>query len=148
MPAPKWALPNATASVEMNTKPTNHQCPELKYMPNISYILDTSTMATPYTLTMLHKIKHNSLSNHEESILVLDTLQWHQYCSSSHHTQCPTHCSYRSPLSPHLECYHLLVAADQLCMELQCKCNCITDPFCISITRKNIPSHPTPASAE
>ena len=57
----------------------------------------------------------------ESSILAVDTPQWHQYCSRSHHTQYPTHCSYRSPLCPHLECYHLPVAADQLYMELHKK---------------------------
>ena len=54
----------------------------------------------------------------ELNILVVDTQQWHQYCSRSHHTQCPTHCLCRSPLSPHLECYLPPVAVDQLCKEL------------------------------
>ena len=41
----------------------------------------------------------------EWSIQAVDTPQRHQYCSRSHHTQCPTHCSLcRFPLSPHLEC--------------------------------------------
>ena len=54
----------------------------------------------------------------ESSIPVVDTPQQHQYFPRSHHTQSPTHCSCRSPLCLHLQCYLLPVAADQLYMEL------------------------------
>ena len=58
------------------------------------------------------------LPNLEWSIPVVDTPQWHQCFPSSHHTQCPTHCSYRSQLCLHLECGHPPVAVDQLCKKL------------------------------
>ena len=51
-----------------------------------------------------------SITDLQWSILAVDTLPWHQYCSISHHTQCPMHCLYRFPLSPHLECYLQLIA--------------------------------------
>ena len=66
--------------------------------------------------------------NLEWSILAVDTQPWHHYCPRSHHTQCPTHCSYRSPLFPHLEYYHLPVAVDQLYKEL---CSVQDDKSCI-----------------
>jgi len=76
-----------------------------------SHMSGTSTSTQYYILDLV--------SDLEWSILAVDTPQWHQYCSSHHHTQYPTHCSYTSPLCLHLEYYHPPVAVDQLCMELQ-----------------------------
>ena len=48
----------------------------------------------------------------------VDTPQKHQHFPKSHHTLCPTHCSYRSPLYLHLEYYFLLIEADPVYMGL------------------------------
>ena len=79
--------------------------------------------------TCIHKghaspTKLQPRSDLELSIPAVDTRQRHQYCSSHHHIWCPIHCSYRSPLCPHLECYLPPAAADQLCMELHKKFKC------------------------
>ena len=63
-------------------------------------------------------IKHAIATDFEWSIPALDTPQQRQHFPRSHHTQCPTHCSCRSPLFLHLLCYLLPVAADQLYKEL------------------------------
>ena len=73
-------------------------------------------------------IKSELVFHLEWSIPAVDTLQWHQYCSRSHHTQSPTHCLCRSPLYPHLGYYSPPVAVVQLSMELQCTFNCIANP--------------------
>jgi len=85
------------------------------------YISSYNTIGLAKNTFIKHKlyiIEPEKLSDLEWSIQAVDTPQWHQYCSMSHHTQCPTHCSYRSLLGPHLECYLLLISADQLCKEL------------------------------
>ena len=99
------------------------------------------------------QIKSEAVSDLEWSIQAVGTPQWHQYCSSHHHTQCPTHCLYRSPLCPHLEHYLQLTAVDQLSMELQQIY--IIDAWLLQHVlpeyfrlQKILPSHPTPASAE
>ena len=52
------------------------------------------------------------------SSLAVGTLQWHQFGSKNHHTQCPIHCWCRSQLCLHTECFLPQVVADQLHTEL------------------------------
>ena len=54
----------------------------------------------------------------EQNIPVADTQLQHQVFPRSQYTQCPTHCSCRSPLCLHCQCYLLPVVVDQLCKEL------------------------------
>ena len=70
-------------------------------------------------VTRLETLYKTNINDLEWSTQAVCTLQWHQYCSRSHHTQCPTHCSYRCPLCLHLECYLQPISLDQLSMELQ-----------------------------
>ena len=81
------------------------------------YQLSTAILCTDCTLFVIY---YDPCSDLEQSILAVDTPQWRHYCSRSHHTQCPTHCSYRSPLCPHWECLLQPVAIVHLRKEL-CK---------------------------
>ena len=91
-PAPKRALLKATASVG-----TNHSKMTVRTI-DIGLYMTKSDLA--------------------QNIQAADTPQKHQYHPRSHHTLCPTHCSCRSPLCLHSQCYLLPVAADQVCMGL------------------------------
>ena len=93
--------------------------------------------------------KLQPVSDLEWSNLAVCTPQWHLYCSRSHHTQYPTHCSCRSLLCLHLGCCLQPISLDQLSMELQQNHNSLLT-FSARIFRyhKMLPSHPTPASAE
>ena len=90
---------------------------------NIGTGIQTATFLGRPTVTLQmsrfsYPIKSELVFHLEWSILAVGTPLWHQYYSRSHHTQCPTHCSYRSPLSLHLERYFLQVGADRLCKVL------------------------------
>ena len=76
-------------------------------------------LVTTSLLDLVQSLVHHPYSDLEWSILAVDTPQWHHHSPRRHHTQYPTHWyEYRSRLCPHLECYLLPVAADQLYMGL------------------------------
>ena len=63
-------------------------------------------------------VRCGSASNLQQDSPVVDIPQWHQYFPRSQDIQYPTHCSYRSPLCLHSQCYLLPVVADQFYREL------------------------------
>ena len=116
-------LQPATYAVIQRVTPTHHHLSHgFCYSQNLSskQIVSTSESHMTYFHVNTHQRVKATLwhADLQQSILAVDTPQWHLYCSRSHHTQCPTHCSYRSPLCLHWECYLPLVAADQLYKEL------------------------------
>ena len=128
VPEPKWALLKATASVEINAyfyeiaflfsgcpeQPAQHLCIHFNRVTKLICCLFklVNTKSGKFNVT----VKESDL---EWNILAVDTPQWHQYYSSHHHTQYPTHCLYISPPCLHLEYYLQRVVVHQLSMELQ-----------------------------
>ena len=125
--APKCALWKATASVKVNAYISNIAMSEKRGAIQSRVAINKSQnlefkLQVPWPcllMKVIHQTKVKIISGLEWSIPAVDTPPWHQYCSSHHHTQYPTHYLYTSPLCPHLECYLQPVATDQFCMELQ-----------------------------